>query len=118
MVIDEGSQAVESVAQKDEGGLLCFDEDRVPVGEVLVDSNDADVLSAFGCSQGEKYGSCEEESDEETFEVYGFHEIRRLYTRTLVKSPIFTPQLAQLSQLSIVTPPRFSIPKRRSGLEA
>ena len=72
-------------------GLLCFDEDRVPVSEVLIDSNDADVLSAFGCSQGEKYGSCQEESDEETFVVYGFHAIRRLYTGTLVNSLILTP---------------------------
>jgi hypothetical protein len=95
LVIDEGSQAVEPVAQQADVGLLCFDEDRVPVGEVLVDSNDADVLSAFGCSQGEKYGSCEEESDEETFEVYGFHEIRRLNTGALVKSLIFTPQLSR-----------------------
>ena len=50
-----------------------FDLDGIPVGEVAVDPDYADVLGA-GCSaDGEEEGGGEKESDEEALEVYGFH---------------------------------------------
>ena len=53
--------------------LLDFDLDGVPVGEVAVDPDDADVLGAGCGADGEEEGGGEKESDEEALEVYGFH---------------------------------------------
>ena len=53
--------------------LLDFDLDGVPVGEVAVDADDADVLGAGGGADGEEEGGGEKESDEEALDVYGFH---------------------------------------------
>ena len=53
--------------------LLRLHEDRVPVGEVLVDPYDANILGAFPCPKGENDGGGEEEADEEALVVYGFH---------------------------------------------
>ena len=50
-----------------------FDLDGVPVGEVAVDPDDADVLGAGCGADGEEEGGGEKESDEEALEVYGFH---------------------------------------------
>jgi hypothetical protein len=53
--------------------LLDFHLDGIPVGEVAVDADYADVLGA-GCGpDGEEEGGGEKESDEEALEVYGFH---------------------------------------------
>ena len=53
--------------------LLDFDFDGIPVGEVAVDPDDADVLGAGCGADGEEEGGGEKESDEEALEVYGFH---------------------------------------------
>ena len=53
--------------------LLDFHLDGIPVGEVAVDADYADVLSAGCGTDGEEEGGGEKESDEEALEVYGFH---------------------------------------------
>jgi hypothetical protein len=53
--------------------LLDFHLDGIPVGEVAVDADYADVLGAGCGADGEEEGGGEKESDEEALEVYGFH---------------------------------------------
>ena len=53
--------------------LLYFDLDGIPVGEVAVDADDADVLGAGCGADGEEEGGGEKEPDEEALEIYGFH---------------------------------------------